>query len=281
MKPVAFEYQMADSAKEAAQVAAKPQSGAKFIAGGQSLGPMLNLRLARPQRLLDLTKASDLARIERSGDSIRIGAGVSHARIEDGEGPDGLPPLLPYVARGIAYRAVRNRGTVGGSLAHADPAADWIATMTVLNAKVEAVSYDNRQRLRSRQIAMADFMLGGFRTALGADELIAAVEVPAWSGGERWGYYKICRKVGEFADAIGAVVIDPRRSYACVVAGATGGAPIILDELAFELARTARPLPDPRVRDAVAAGLAGFGDDVKLQKLVVALQRAISKVLPQ
>ena len=97
----------------------------KILAGGQSLGPMLNLRLAQPDLLVDITRIPELKRVEETDDSLSIGACVTHADIEDGRVPDVTGGALRDVARGIAYRAVRNRGTIGGSLAHADPSADW------------------------------------------------------------------------------------------------------------------------------------------------------------
>ena len=268
MKPVAFDYDR-PSDLAGALAAVSGAEGAKLVAGAQSLGPMLNLRLARPSRLI--------AEITVEKDRMRIGAAVTHARIEDGEVPAGTPAMLRHVACNIAYRAVRNRGTVGGSLAHADPAADWITTMTALAADVEAVKSGRGGKLSRRSIPMEGFMTGAYRTALAPDEMIAAVSVPRWSGAECWGYYKICRKVGEFADAIGAVVIDPDRSFARVVAGATEGAPLVLDELAAEIARTAAPLPAERLREALAARMP-HADDVKLHQLTAAVRRAIERI---
>jgi carbon-monoxide dehydrogenase medium subunit len=188
--------------------------------------------------------------------------------------------MLAHVARNIAYRAVRNRGTVGGSLAHADPAADWMTAMTALDARVEATGGTGGGAPSNRLLPMDGFMLGGYRTVLSPNEIISAVLVPRWNGAECWGYYKICRKVGEFADAIGAVVVDPDRAFARIVAGATGGAPIVLDDLGAELARRAAPLPEALLREALAASLPQIGD-VKHQLLTTALSRAIRKVIPE
>ena len=129
MKPVNFEYQRAGSIAEALAALGNTAGDAKLIAGGQSLGPMLNLRLVRPTRLVDIGGIEALNQIEQSGSTLRVGACVTHARLEDEAGAiDGLQPLA-HAARGIAYRAIRNRGTLGGSLAHADPAADWPLVM--------------------------------------------------------------------------------------------------------------------------------------------------------
>ena len=108
------------------------------IAGGQSLMPMLNLRLVRPTKLIDLRNLGDLRQVQDDGDALIYGAGITHAMIEDGRVPDATPGWLSSIAGDIAYRAVRNRGTIGGSLAHADPAADWLSALTALGGEVHA-----------------------------------------------------------------------------------------------------------------------------------------------
>jgi carbon-monoxide dehydrogenase medium subunit len=126
MKPAPFDYARPSSLADAIALLASDELSLKLLAGGQSLGPMLNLRLVQPDLLVDITAVPELRRAEADGDGVLIGACVTHADIEDGRVPDPTEGVLPAVARGIAYRAVRNRGTIGGSLAHADPAADWI-----------------------------------------------------------------------------------------------------------------------------------------------------------
>src|SRR5262245_4899705 len=134
MKPVAFAYARPASVGEAAQMlAAEP--GAKVLAGGQTLGPILNLRLAQPALLIDIARIAELAAVTEDADGVMIGATVTHAAIEDGRVPDPTGGFLARVARGIAYRAVRTRGTIGGSLAHADPSGDWLACLTALGAE--------------------------------------------------------------------------------------------------------------------------------------------------
>ena len=115
---------------------ARPKASAKIIAGGQSLGPMLNLRLVEPQLIVDITGLAELKQVERRGDELVLGACVTHADIEDGRIPDVTRGAMQGVAANIAYRAVRNRGTVGGSLSHADPAADWVSALSALGAKL-------------------------------------------------------------------------------------------------------------------------------------------------
>ena len=173
MKPVAFDYERAASLSDAARLLARPASSVKPLAGGQSLGPMLNLRLAQPDLLVDITSIPELTAVTDGGDHLEIGACVTHSDIEDGRVPDHFAGLLRQVAGRIAYRAVRNRGTVGGSLAHADPAADWISALSLIGA--DAIVWS---RKGPRTIPVADLVLSSFTTTLQADELIRAVRIP-------------------------------------------------------------------------------------------------------
>ena len=126
MKPAAFDFVRATSIAEATRLLAEANGAARLIAGAQSLGPMLNLRLAQPRLLIDITGIPELTRIEDDDETVTIGACVTTANIEDGRLPGRGLDMLSTVAAQIAYRAVRNRGTIGGSLCHADPAADWV-----------------------------------------------------------------------------------------------------------------------------------------------------------
>ena len=132
MKPVSFDYARPADVPSALKLAGG--ASAKLIAGGQSLGPMLNLRLSQPELLIDITAIDELKRAEASNDTLFLGSCITHADIEDGRIPDVTNGALPSVAAGIAYRAVRNRGTIGGSIVHADPAADWISALSALGA---------------------------------------------------------------------------------------------------------------------------------------------------
>ena len=136
MKPVRFDYRRPADVASAIALAQSDNLIVKFIAGGQSLGPMLNLRLAQPDLLIDLTGIAELKQVAETADALTIGACVTHADIEDGRVPDVARGALRSLASGIAYRAVRNRGTIGGSVSHADPAADWIAGLAALGASV-------------------------------------------------------------------------------------------------------------------------------------------------
>jgi carbon-monoxide dehydrogenase medium subunit len=275
MKPVQFAYQRPADIAAAIALAERSDLTVKFIAGGQSLGPMLNLRLAQPDMLVDLTGIAELKHVEETADTVSIGACVTHADIEDGRVPDVAGGVLRSVARGIAYRAVRNRGTIGGSIAHADPSADWISCLAALGANVVV-----RGRSGRRAVPVEELMLGAFETGLQPGELVEAVAVPRLSARARWGFYKVCRKTGEFAHAIGAVLFDPARSVCRTVIGAIESRPLVFAS-ARELfggrpeSGLAASFDQQRARQALAA--AGMTDAIGQQLHVVALRRAIEQ----
>ncbi len=273
MKPVDFDYQKVSSAKSALEVLNVAEGVRKVISGGQSMGPMLNLRLVRPDVLVDVTQAGELCEVRDDGDAITYGAATRHAAFEDALVPDAAAGMMRSVASGIAYRAVRNRGTIGGSLAHADPAADWVTTTVALDA-----GFTLRSVKGQRSVAAAAFFLGAFTTALTEGELIESITVPKLSQGASWGYYKICRKVGEFADASAAVVVDAERRYCRVVMGALDGAPVILEGFADRLAERGRGALDD-LKGAVHAALPEVSA-VTLRQHEVAVRRAIEQVYP-
>lgn len=223
MKPVAFDYARPATLGQAIELLTE-DPGAKVMAGGQTLGPMLNLRLARPSRLVDIGRLPELVRVEETAARLTLGACITHAAIEDARVPDPAGGLMRYVARDIAYRAVRNRGTIGGSLAHADPAADWVSCLIALDAEVVITGPQGE-----RAEPVATFVRGALDTSLQHDEVLSAVRIPKVQGA-RYGYAKICRKTGEFADAIGAVAEDRDAGRLRIVVGATAGRPIVIEK---------------------------------------------------
>lgn len=228
MKPVAFDYEKPRDLASALKLLADANGAAKILAGGQSLGPMLNMRLAQPQLLIDVRGIAELNQATASNGSVIFGSCVTHAAIEDDEVPDLTHGLMREVAANIAYRAVRNRGTIGGSLCHADPAADWVSVLTLLAAVAIIEGPAGR-----REVPAERFMTGAFTTALADDEILVGLRIPKLSAGARWGHYKFCRKPGEFAEAIGAVLDDPARGVCRAVIGATGSAPHVIDDAQF------------------------------------------------
>lgn len=227
MKPVKFEYARPIDLSAAFELGGRDDAMVKFIAGGQSLGPMLNLRLVQPDLLVDITAIAELKRFEQKPDALFIGACATHADIEDGRVPDVTRGAMRAVASGIAYRAVRNRGTIGGSLVHADPSADWISALAALGAQVVV-----RSRQQERRVPVETLMTGVFECGLSPGEVLTGVEVPRLSPHARWGYFKHCRKTGELAHAIGAYLYDPDRAVRRAVIGATGTRPIVFGDTA-------------------------------------------------
>jgi carbon-monoxide dehydrogenase medium subunit len=268
LKPVAFDYESPRTIAEAVRLLSG-NPDAKILAGGQTLGPMLNLRLVQPSLIIDVTRIAELARVEEDGSAVILGACVTHASIEDKRITDPSNGFLAAVARGIAYRAVRTRGTIGGSLAHADPAADWLSCLIALDAEVLLTGPHGRRR-----VALRDFMRGALATELEPDEILDGIRIPRLSKGARAGFAKICRKSGDFADAIGAVVHDADQGVLRLVAGATQGQPIVIDAAASGVGRTFPPPLGPLREKLQQSGLA---DAYALNIHLAAIQRAVEK----
>jgi aerobic carbon-monoxide dehydrogenase medium subunit len=268
MKPAAFDYEKPADVASAVKLLAASEGTAKVLAGGQSLGPMLNLRLAQPALLVDVRSVERLREVKTTADALILGACTTHAAIEDGLVPDVTRGLMRKVASDVAYRAVRNRGTIGGSLCHADPAADWVSTMVLLSAV--AIVQGARG---AREIAIEEFVSGAFACALADDEILVAIRIPKLSAAARWGYYKFCRKPGEFAEALAAVLVDPERSLCRAVIGAIHGAPHVIAD--------ARALVENFDESAALAAVdaAGVGDDAYERQIhYTALKRAVASL---
>jgi carbon-monoxide dehydrogenase medium subunit len=234
MKPAAFDYVRPSSLADAIGLLSQAsgageknaQVDAQVMAGGQSLVAMMNVRVASPNLVIDIARLQELRAVAETADDVTLGACVTHAAIEDGRVPDPSRGFMPSVAGNLAYRAVRTRGTLGGSLALADPAADWPSVMSALDAQVIL-----RGPRGQRSVPAVDFAVGIYETARAADEIIESVRIPKLSARGCWGYSKLCRKSGEFANSIAAVVRDPARDYARVVLGAVDGPPIVLQRI--------------------------------------------------
>jgi carbon-monoxide dehydrogenase medium subunit len=264
MKPAPFAYERPGTLADALGMIGEA-ADAKVLAGGQTLGPMLNLRLAQPALLVDISRIAELAQIEEDADAVTFGATITHAAFEDGRVKEPTGGFLSRVAAGIGYRAVRTRGTIGGSLAHADPAADWLACLTALGA--ELVLARSRSR---RRTPLAGFVRGAMETALGPDELIVGVRVPKFSSRARFGYHKMCRKAGEFAEAIGVAVADAERSVHRLVASTVAGAPIVIEN-----GGSPGDLPEISTLERRLAQTGFAGDAYETRLRAVVLQRAL------
>lgn len=275
MKSSWFDYVRPRDVPEALNALRRGGTDAKFLAGGQSLGPMLNLRLARPRLLIDVSRIDALNAIDEMPDAWSIGAGVTHARIEDANGSLHGAEMLVEVASGIAYRGVRNRGTVGGSLAHADPAADWPLTLAALGAAI----YVRNTSGQTRSLPADDFGTMAFTTRLAEDEIIEMVSVPKLSSAARYGYFKFCRKTGEFPEASAAAVFDPAKRMARIFMGALSGAPRSLNELAEKAAQSGiSSVTDDIILSAIKAAEPKL-DAVDLILHATAVSRALKKVV--
>lgn len=268
MKACAFDYARPRDVAEAVKLLAEGGDGAKAMAGSQSLGPMLNLRVLQPALLVDLRRIEELRATQDTPEAITYGACVTHAEVEDGRVPDPARGFLREVASNIAYRAVRNRGTMGGSLVHADPAADWPSTLLLLGATALIAGPGGR-----RELPMEKFLTGLFETALKPGEILVGVRVPRLSAKARRGYWKFCRKAGEFPQAIGGALDDPERGTSRAIIGATRTSPHLIADAKALIAR-----PAPEALHAAAAK-ADLGDDAYNRQLhAVALRRAIEKM---
>ena len=272
MKAARFDYLRPGDVAEAVAALAQAAGSAKLLAGGKSLGPMLNLRLARPHLLVDVSRLEALQQVEDIGRAWRIGAGVTHARLEDARGKLPGAAMLCEVAASIAYRSIRNRGTIGGSLAHADPAADWPLALAALGASV------NVRGAGPRAVSVERFIEGAFTTALEDDEIIESIDVPKLSRAGRYGFYKFCRKTGDFADASAAAVFDPDAGAARIFLGALRGTPQPLAALAQRVAAEGEAaISAPAVTQALSEAV-GDLDAVERRRAAAAVTRALQQV---
>ena len=231
MRPAPFTYHAAASIEDAIAQLDNAEGIVRPLAGGQSLVPMLNLRLAPVDKLVDLGRIAALKRVEERDGRIIYGALLPHAAFEDGRVPDGSNGLMRFVGGQIAYRAVRTRGTIGGAISLADPAADWLTTAIALEG--EALLVGPRGR---RTLPVSDFVTGPYITALDQAELVEAISIPRRRKGERWGHYKVTRKIGEYAESMAIALLDREARKARLVVGAVDGAPLVLQRAAAEMA---------------------------------------------
>jgi aerobic carbon-monoxide dehydrogenase medium subunit len=194
LKPPVFRYFAPTSVDEALGLLGEYGDEAKVLAGGQSLVPVMNFRLNRPEVLVDINRIPELAGIAGLDGGLRIGA-MTRQRVAERSGLVAeRAPLLAAALPHVAHPQIRNRGTVGGSIAHADPAAELPALMLALEARLVL-----RRGTAARTVAAADFYTGLFSTVLDADEMLVAIEVPALPAGARWGFQEVARRHGDYA----------------------------------------------------------------------------------
>jgi carbon-monoxide dehydrogenase medium subunit len=203
MKSPAFDYARPTTLAEAMSLLATCEGEVKVLAGGQSLVPMLAFRLAAPALLVDLNRLSELRYIRIGDDGVRLGAMVRWRQIEDDVELASAHPLLVAALKHVAHYQVRNRGTIGGSLAHADPAAELPGIAVTCEAEITAIGAAGRRVIRA-----ADFFLGPLTTALGPEEIIVELHLPPWPTHRRWGFEEFSRRRGDFALAAAALYYD-------------------------------------------------------------------------
>lgn len=196
MKPAPFAYAKARSVEDAVALLAQHGEGAKLLAGGQSLIATLNMRLSAPKLLIDLNGIAGLSGIEVKDGEVRIGAMTRHAEVECSDAIAKHAPLIALAMPHIAHPAIRNRGTIGGSIAFADPAAELPACFLAIGGSVEIVGPRGR-----RTITSDDFFKGLYETAMGADEMLTHICLPAARSTSRYGFAELSRRHGDYAVA--------------------------------------------------------------------------------
>jgi carbon-monoxide dehydrogenase medium subunit len=272
MKAAIFDYAVPKTVAEASALLAS--GGAAAIAGGQSLVPMLNLRVALPDLLVDIGRLQELKEVAATPANIRIGALTTHATIEDGKLPEAFGGLMQKVASKISYRAVRNHGTIGGSVALADPASDWSGCLMALGAHVRISGLKG-----TRTQPISEFVLGQYSTSLAADEIILGFDVPRPAAALRWGFFKVVRKSGAFADSIAFAVAHGRGGPVSVVLAAAADRPCLLPKVAERIQAGDRS--EDGMRSAIAKDVAEHlpQDDAYLRRLHTStVLRAVQEV---
>lgn len=261
MKPAPFDYCCPDSIEEAIEVLAANAGDAKLMAGGQSLTPMLNFRVVRPALIIDISRLLELDYVrERNDGGLTIGALTRHRVLETSQLVASRFPVIPETMHHVAHLAIRNRGTIGGSLSHADPAAELPMLTRLLDAVIVARSVRGE-----REIPSADFFVAPLTTALEDDEIVVRVEIPGLPVGMGWCFQEFARRAGDFALAAVGVLLDVQGGTARearVAMMGVGDTPLRRPEA--EAVLVGRPLSDQVVADAVRAACDSLEPSVDL-----------------
>lgn len=262
MKPAAFEYHAPGTSDEAVTLLADLGDEAKIIAGGQSLVPMLALRLAVFDHLVDLRKLEELRGIETRGETVWIGAGTTHAAVGRDAGIRRGVPLLHRATPLIGHFQIRNRGTIGGAIAHADAAGEYPAVALALDAQMHTLSPRG-----PRTIPAAEYFTGMWSTAMEADELLTGITFPVWRGRTGFAIEEFARRAGDFAmaGAIVAVRLDADSRIEQIALGLIGLAPTPLRAGAVEselIGRPAAGIDTARIGRSVTASLNSVPADI-------------------
>jgi carbon-monoxide dehydrogenase medium subunit len=260
MKLPPFEYACPTTLSEAVALLASRDGDAKALAGGQSLVPMMAFRVASPALVVDLRKLAELRQIKIGPDGVTLGAMVRWREILDHKTLRTAHPLLVAAVEHVAHYQIRNRGTVGGSIAHADPAAEMPGIVVTCEAQIAVTGKSG-----ARTIMAGDFFQGPLMTALKADEIITEIRLPAWPAKRRWGFQEFARRRGDFAMAAAAVFYDEDGGKAKNAhVGAIGVADTPLRLTAAEAALNGRKVDEATIAKAEAAASASVdpADDI-------------------
>jgi carbon-monoxide dehydrogenase medium subunit len=262
MYPAAFDYHAPTNVKDALGLLGRYKDDAKLLAGGHSLVPMMKLRLAQPKHLIDLRKVPGLSGIKEEGGSIVLGAMTTHWQMESSPVLKSKCPILSETASMIGDPAVRNLGTIGGSIAHADPAADQPATMIALG--VEMVCEGPKGR---RTVKVDEWFQGLMATALREDELLVEIRVPAWPAGTGTAYMKFPHPASRFAVVGVAAVVTLDREGKCTRAGVgvTGAGTRAVRAKGVETGLTGKKLDAAAIEAAAQKGAEGVDVQADLQ----------------
>lgn len=254
MKPAKFSYEAAVTLDGALASLSARRDDAKVIAGGQSLAPMLNMRLTRPGHLIDINGLAELAQVHRDGDSLVVGALVRHAALARNELVRRHVPMLAHAAATIGHYAIRQRGTLGGSLAHADPAAQLPLVVLALDGEIEL-----RSATGTRTVPARDFFVSIFTTAIAADELLVAAHIPIADAREGWGFRLFARRAGDFAivSVAATLTLGPDGAIARLrlAIGGIGPVPVRVETLAGDIGGRPSPEALARIGATVAAAI--------------------------
>jgi carbon-monoxide dehydrogenase medium subunit len=285
MFPAAFDYRSPASLDEALSLLAEHGDSAKVMAGGQSLIPLLKLRFAQPELIVDIGRLSGMSGVTRNNGTLRIGALTRHVDLERSRDLGGAWAIIPEAAHWISDPLVRNMGTIGGSVCHADPAGDWGSVMLALDADLVARSASGERVIHAR-----DFFQGPFTTALKPDEILTEIRIPATERPRAGVYQKLERRVGDFATVAVAVQVElDGRKVANAGIGLTSAGPTNIkaaeaekalegreptDELIGEAARLAAQAAEPK---SDVRGSAEFKKDVVRVFVQRGLKAAIAR----
>jgi carbon-monoxide dehydrogenase medium subunit len=274
MKPPQFDYLRAESVDHAIELLAEHGEDGKVVAGGQSLIPLLNLRLARPSVLVDVNDLTTLASHAVSGGQLLTGALLRHRTLCEDADIAAANPLLGAAARHIGHPAIRSRGTLGGSIAHAYPSAELPMVAVACGATILVESRDTE-----REIAAADFFHGPFTTALEPDELVLGVRWPALADGDRWGYAQVAERVGDFAAAAAAATV--LGGEARVVVSGVPGSPLRVPAVEEWLQSATEPEGARELtREALSGVLGDTSEDQHVRGMVEEMVvRAVAQTL--